>query len=102
MRAVRDLEGNLILIRRTVASGFQAFSSVCPHLGCKVHWEAENDRFFCPCHRGVFDPAGVAIGGPPGDAGQRLSQAPIAVDEESGVVYLEVNDPGRRGSGGRT
>ena len=90
-----DLEGNAVLVKRG-ARGFEAFSSTCPHLGCRVHWEAEEKRFFCPCHRGVFDSDGVAVSGPPADAGQELFRANLKVDEMSGVIYLEVRDPGRR------
>ncbi len=67
---------------------FLALSSVCPHLGCQVHWEPQNDRFFCPCHNGVFTPEGVGIGGPPGDAGQNLPQFPLKV--ENGLLFIEV------------
>ncbi|GAG28378.1 unnamed protein product, partial [marine sediment metagenome] len=49
VRSVFDLQGNPILIRRT-AAGFSAFSSTCPHLGCRVRWEEKNNRFLCPCH----------------------------------------------------
>jgi Rieske Fe-S protein len=55
-------------------TGFLALSSVCPHLGCQVFWEAANDRFFCPCHNGVFDASGKATAGPPADASQSLTQ----------------------------
>jgi Rieske Fe-S protein len=96
VRTIRDLEGNGILVRHT-AAGIEAFSSVCPHLGCKVHWEGDNERFFCPCHKGVFSPDGAPVSGPPADAGQSLSRAPIVVDGD--VVYLEVKDPGRRRRG---
>lgn len=92
VETVHDLEGRAILIRRT-AEGLTAFSSVCPHLGCQVHWQADENRFLCPCHRGLFDAEGVAYDGPPGDAGQRLAEVPLDVDEESGVVYLEVKAP---------
>ncbi len=44
-----------------------ALSNICPHLGCKVHWEEEKRHFFCPCHGGVFDPEGKATAGPPAD-----------------------------------
>ena len=47
---------------------FEAYSSTCPHLGCRVHWESEEGNFFCPCHRGVFDERGVGVSGPPADA----------------------------------
>ncbi len=46
------------------ADSFIALSSVCPHLGCAVHWESQNDRFFCPCHNGAFDASGKATAGP--------------------------------------
>lgn len=79
-----------------VESGFLALSSVCPHLGCQVFWEAVNDRFFCPCHNGVFDASGKATGGPPADANQSLTQYPTNVRDDSLYVLapLEtVTDP---------
>jgi len=27
----------------------------CTHLGCTVPWDAQNDRFTCPCHGSQFD-----------------------------------------------
>jgi hypothetical protein len=41
---------------------------------------------------GIFDPEGRGISGPPGDAGQSLAPVPVEVDQDSGVVYLEVED----------
>ena len=70
------------------AEDFKALSSVCPHLGCQVHWEAQNNRYFCPCHNGTFDPDGKATGGPPGEAGQRLWEFALRVDK--GLLYIEV------------
>lgn len=69
------------------AEDFSALSSVCPHLGCRVHWEAANDRFFCPCHNGAFDRQGVATSGPPQAAGQSLARFPLKV--ENGLLYLQ-------------
>ncbi len=40
-------------------------SRICTHLGCIIKWEGDNDRFFCPCHAGIFSPTGVVLGGPP-------------------------------------
>jgi Rieske Fe-S protein len=70
------------------ASDFIALSSTCPHLGCKVHWEATASRFFCPCHNGAFDATGKAIAGPPADAGQSLLRYPLVV--ENGLLFIEV------------
>ena len=92
VQPIFDLKGNEILVKRS-ESGFQAFSSVCPHLGCRVQWKPEEQRFFCPCHRGVFNTDGKAIAGPPAEAGQRLADAPLVVDKDNGVVYLEVEVP---------
>lgn len=90
-----DLEGNEIMIMRD-SSGLKAFSTVCPHLGCRVHWQSDKNEFFCPCHKGVFDSEGVAIAGPPASAGQRLKEVSIEVDKDSQIVYIEVREPKRR------
>lgn len=68
-------------------SGFLALSSVCPHLGCQVFWEAAKDRFFCPCHNGIFDAGGKATGGPPADANQSLTQYPTKI--HNGALYVK-------------
>ena len=72
----------------TSEKSFLALSSVCPHLGCRVHWEAHNERFFCPCHNGVFDPNGKATGGPPAADGQDLPRYPLKVVD--GALYIEM------------
>ena len=71
------------------AGDFVALSTTCPHLGCRVHWEAHRRRFFCPCHSGVFDPNGRAVSGPPAEAGQHLSRYPLQV--RNGLLYISVS-----------
>lgn len=68
-------------------TGFLALSNVCPHLGCQVFWEAANDRFFCPCHNGVFDASGKATAGPPADARQSLTQYETKLVD--GALYVK-------------
>lgn len=70
------------------AEDFIALSSVCPHLGCQVHWEAVNDRFFCPCHNGAFDRTGQPIEGPPAAAGQELMRFPLKVVND--LLFIEM------------
>jgi glycine/D-amino acid oxidase-like deaminating enzyme/nitrite reductase/ring-hydroxylating ferredoxin subunit len=41
-----------------------AFSAVCPHMGCMVHWNAEEKSFDCPCHGSRFTKEGVVLNGP--------------------------------------
>jgi nitrite reductase/ring-hydroxylating ferredoxin subunit len=88
----RGPAGETINIARQGREGgsddFIALSSTCPHLGCQVRWEGQNNRFFCPCHNGVFDPDGVAIEGPPAEAGQALSRYPLKV--EGGLLHIAV------------
>jgi cytochrome b6-f complex iron-sulfur subunit len=68
---------------------YVALSGTCPHLGCQVHWEAQNNRFFCPCHNGVFTPEGKATSGPPADAGQSLFRFPLKVEND--LLFIEVS-----------
>lgn len=85
-------DGRAVAITRLSEKGtvadFTALSSICPHLGCKVHWESQNDRFFCPCHNGAFNAEGVATEGPPADARQSLGRYPLMV--ENGLLFIEV------------
>jgi Rieske Fe-S protein len=51
-----------------------AFSQKCTHLGCVVYFEAEEDRWHCPCHEGNFEPrTGEVISGPPPRALGRIA-----------------------------
>jgi Rieske Fe-S protein len=43
-----------------------AFSQKCTHLGCVVYYQADENRWHCPCHEGNFDTVtGDVISGPP-------------------------------------
>ena len=46
-------------------NGFVAFSTECTHLGCGVRWDANERKFRCPCHGGVFGPDGSVLVPPP-------------------------------------
>jgi len=72
------------------ADAFIALSSICPHLGCKVHWEANNDRFFCPCHNGAFDAEGAPTEGPPAAANQHLTRFPLSVEDNLLMIQVPV------------
>ncbi len=90
-RLFQSPDGAKITIARQseeLGAGFLALSSVCPHLGCQVHWEGHNRRFFCPCHNGTFDATGKATGGPPAEAGQSLPTFPLKV--EGNLVFINL------------
>lgn len=42
-----------------------ALSNICTHLGCRVRWISDSEKFFCPCHNAVFDKQGNVVSGPP-------------------------------------
>jgi len=92
----RAPNGQRIAVARQGTSGavedFVALSSTCPHLGCQVHWEGANNRFFCPCHNGAFDADGTGISGPPGDAGQSLPRFPLRI--ANGLLFIQVPTEG--------
>ena len=54
-----------ILVRLTDTEAV-AFSQKCTHLGCVVYYQADQDRWHCPCHEGNFDTrSGSVLSGPP-------------------------------------
>lgn len=53
--------------RGRAAGGIVAYSGVCTHTGCDItDWNAQFNRFQCPCHESQFDPSDGArvVGGP--------------------------------------
>ncbi|ACJ33489.1 Menaquinol:cytochrome c oxidoreductase (iron-sulfur subunit) [Anoxybacillus flavithermus WK1] len=41
-----------------------ALSPICKHLGCTVNWNADKgnpNRFFCPCHYGLYEKDGTNV-----------------------------------------
>jgi menaquinol-cytochrome c reductase iron-sulfur subunit len=63
---------------------YVALSNVCTHLGCRVRWVEGEQQFFCPCHNGVFDKAGLVVSGPPP---RPLDPYPVKV--EDGQLYIQ-------------
>jgi menaquinol-cytochrome c reductase iron-sulfur subunit len=52
-----DVIGRVWLIRRD-GDQVEAFTTICPHLGCSVNFEEKAKLFVCPCHGGTFDAQG--------------------------------------------
>ena len=54
------------ILLRLGESELDAYSQICTHLNCPVHFEASRQRLRCPCHEGLFAAEdGRVIGGPP-------------------------------------
>lgn len=62
--AIIDLEGESFAAWRAPDGELFAVSSVCTHLGCKVHWNSVENSWDCPCHGSRFRPDGSVIEGP--------------------------------------
>jgi nitrite reductase/ring-hydroxylating ferredoxin subunit len=67
-----------------------ALSDICPHLGCKVHYESTQGRFLCPCHGGVFEKDGTAIAGPPADEHKNLKR--FSVSKVGDNLFLDFEE----------
>lgn len=54
-----------VFVSRKADGSFEIFHSHCTHVGCPVNWNNGAQRFFSPCHGGVFDRDGRVLAGPP-------------------------------------
>jgi arsenite oxidase small subunit len=59
-----DVEPCILL--RPAENRYVAFSRICTHASCPVHYRPEENRLDCPCHQGAFSTAdGSVLFGPP-------------------------------------
>lgn len=64
---------------------FRAFSAVCPHAGCQVVFDQQNEVFACPCHGSIFNGATGAV--EQGPAASGLSPIPVTL-ESNDELYV--------------
>lgn len=57
-----DLKGKPIYVARD-SKGIVAYNMTCPHLGCLPVFQADRNRWQCPCHGSTFTVGGVCIEG---------------------------------------
>ena len=62
--AIVKVEGETFAAYRAPDGELFAVSSVCTHMGCKVHWNSVETSWDCPCHGSRFRPDGTVIEGP--------------------------------------
>ncbi len=72
---------------RRYADKVVAFDPACTHLGCRVKYQGDKERYFCPCHGGVFDADGNVVSGPPPRA---LHQYESKIEDGQIWIYREV------------
>ncbi len=70
------------MVMRT-SEGVTALSMICTHLGCTVQYQEARQRFYCPCHDGVFDRDGDVVSGP---VPIPLEQLPVKVLNDKVIV----------------
>jgi cytochrome b6-f complex iron-sulfur subunit len=83
--------GSVIGFVRRVDGKPEAVSGVCTHQGCRLWFDAPDDRLRCPCHSTSFTPAGQVL----------THQLPIApkplptlmVREQEGAIEVFVPEP---------
>ncbi|MEO8516012.1 MAG: FAD-dependent oxidoreductase [Flavobacterium sp.] len=63
---------NKYAIYRDENNALHAFSAVCPHLGCIVHWNPDEKSWDCPCHGSRFTKEGKVTNGPAVDDLKKL------------------------------
>jgi Rieske Fe-S protein len=73
-----------VVIRASGGKSVKAFSAVCTHAGCTVHYDSGQKVLVCPCHGSVFDPAhGAAVLAGPAPA--PLPSLKVAVDPKGNI-----------------
>lgn len=82
--AIVEAEGESVAAWRSPAGELFAVSNVCPHMGCKVHWNSVETSWDCPCHGSRFRPDGTVIEGPALAPLKRMHLPPLG-DQEPGT-----------------
>ena len=84
-----DVIGRVWLIRRP-NDQVEAFTTICPHLGCSINFAAGAKQFVCPCHGGTYDLAGKRVerAGFANPAPRGMDALPIKVTPEAGKSDL--------------
>jgi Rieske Fe-S protein len=54
-----------VILFRTKDAEYRAFAGTCTHLDCIVEFHKEENRLWCNCHNGEYDPHGQVVSGPP-------------------------------------
>ena len=87
INTVSPFMGGRFYLARQQDGGFIALSLRCTHLGCSISWEADKNRFICPCHSSAFTISGEVLNPP---AARALDYYPVLI--ENGIVKVDVNN----------
>lgn len=73
----------LVIQDPTNAKKLIAVNPTCPHAGCAVTWESDQQKFLCPCHDSEFSSDGKVLEGP---ATEPLASYEVKVEGDSILV----------------
>jgi Rieske Fe-S protein len=59
-----DYGDDVLFVIKASDTKINVLSASCPHVGCKLHFNATVKQFDCPCHASSFSIDGVKLGGP--------------------------------------
>ena len=62
--AVMNVGLHKVAVFKNEEGKVEAYTAICPHLGCVVQWNEGEKTFDCPCHGSRFTNEGVVINGP--------------------------------------
>ncbi|MDQ6814633.1 MAG: FAD-dependent oxidoreductase [Bacteroidota bacterium] len=62
--AVMNIGMHKVCVYKNDNGSLNAYTAICPHLGCILQWNGEEKTFDCPCHGSRFTNEGVVINGP--------------------------------------
>lgn len=73
-----EVDGDHVAAYRSPEGELSLLSPICPHMKCRVNWNATDATWDCPCHGSRFDTDGAVIEGPAlaGLASRELPPAP--------------------------
>jgi len=66
-------------------------NSICTHLGCVVPWNANANKFMCPCHGSQYDYQGKVVRGP-APLSLALTHADVTEDDNVVLTNWEETD----------
>lgn len=72
-----------VAIYRDPDGALHAFSAICPHLGCVIHWNSGEKTWDCPCHGSRYQATGRVINGPSNSGLAAVGSAVAADDDET-------------------
>lgn len=86
----QTVEREYVLYMHRYLDRIVVFDPACTHLGCRVIYQQDQNKYLCPCHGGVFDVDGKVVSGPPPKPlethGVRIENGRVFVNRRAGIV----------------